>query len=128
MPLAKKRKLDSYGMSDTPVPAAPGPIDSQHGNGYSVAHNGHPSGSWTDPEASPSIVLESTSFSTPQRKKLRLEFVEGENGGIRAVKAAGEPPEFGVKRKDIGTSGQDKKRHRTLANVSRRAGFLPSGT
>jgi hypothetical protein len=70
-----------------------------------VAANGSAAG-WADRSVRADFTAPDISFSVPQRKKLRLEWVasssgDPQKGGIRAVDAGGDI-EFGVAWKDIG--------------------------
>lgn len=82
-----------------------------------AAINGGNALGWTDQSQRADHVAGDVSFSIPQRKKLRLEWVGSSaadlsKGGIRATGTGGDI-EFGVGWRDIGTSFQEITSHIT---------------
>jgi len=87
----KKRKLDEANSNGT--------------NGTAAANAGE---SWTQRGAKAAQSVPDVSFSVPQRKKLKLEWLaagkEPAAGGIRAVAPSDGSVEFGIAWDDIGMS------------------------
>jgi len=85
----KKRKLEEANANGT--------------NGAATASGG---ASWTQQSAEPAQAFPEVSFSVPQRKKLRLEWLAAGKaptaGGLRAVAPSDGNVEFGIAWDEIG--------------------------
>jgi hypothetical protein len=85
---------------------------------------------WTDRSKQVSYTGGDVSFSIPQRKKLRLEWLDAPSGGIRAANSAGEL-EFGISWQDVDqvfalpVPDKAKKQHNFVVISKGGNGLLP---